>query len=196
MRKNISLAFLLLALIAVLTLLLDHRITPQIRTIDDISKSAYQPVHDAPDFSFIDIKGRKSSLEAQKGKIVILHFWATWCPPCVTEFPKLVSVSSQFRDDIILVAVSSDSNSADIQKFINRTATKVLGMDNIYMVWDKNRAITHDLYQTFAYPETIITSRDGRMLRKIPGDADWTSPEMKTYLQNVIGTLADGTVKP
>lgn len=196
MRKNLSLVFSLLALIAVFTLLLDYKITPRVRTLDDISQDSYQPAHQAPDFSFTEFENRQKSLSDFKGKIVILHFWATWCPPCISEFPKLVSVSKKLQDNIVLLAVSSDGKPDVIERFIDKSVPDFRSQPNMYMVWDQNRTITHDLYQTFAYPETIIIDGSGQMIRKIPGDADWTSPEMESYLQSVIGSLADNPVKP
>lgn len=196
MRKNISLILSLLAFIAVLTLLLDYQIKPDIKTLDEISKSANTPAHEAPDFSFTDVKDRTSNLKDLKGKIVILHFWATWCPPCIQEFPKLVAAAEEFKENTVVLAVSSDSQKSVIEKFLKTSAPQIDKASNIFVIWDKDRNITHDLYQTFTYPETIIIDGQGRMLRKISGDADWTSPEMKSYLKGLTTPLAGGPIKP
>ena len=196
MRKNLSLVFTILTIIAVITLLLDYKIKPQVRSLDEIANDSYQPKNHAPDFTFTDLKDRKASLNDLKGKIVILHFWATWCAPCIREFPKLVEVSKEFSDDIALLAVSSDDQIGAITRFTEKTLPKMGAQKNIYLIWDKNRAITHDLYQTFAYPETIIIDREGQMIRKIPCDADWTSPGMKSYLKDITASLAKAPQNP
>lgn len=190
MRKNISLIFSLLALIAIVTLLLDHEIKPDVKTLEDISSKADTPFYQAPNFAFTDISGHKSSLNAFKGKIVILHFWATWCPPCLVEFPKLVEISKLYKNDIVVLAISSDDHLPVLRQFADKNSISSGKTPNIHVIWDEDRKITHDRFQTFAYPETILIDGTGRMVRKIPGDADWTSPEMKSYLESLIGTLA------
>lgn len=195
MRKNISLVLSVIAFIAVLTFLLDYKIRPDIKTLDDISEASDTIQHQAPDFQFQDLQGRSSALSEFKGKIVILHFWATWCPPCLIEFPKLVK-AVQSDQDLILLAVSSDDQQSAVQKFSRQHDLSQSPDTRIYMIWDQDRKITHDLFQTFAYPETILIDGTGQMIRKIPGDADWTSPDMKSYLKSLTGTLADTRGKP
>ncbi len=188
MRKNLSFIFLVVSLIAVMTLLLDYKIRPAIVPLEDIAGKAQTKALQAPDFSFTDLNGNKGTLSQFKGKTIILHFWATWCPPCIAEFPKLLDVSREFRDDIVLLAVSSDNSPVDIRKFLKSNKPGA----NIHLIWDKDRAITQDLYQTFTYPETILIDSSGRMVRKIPGDANWTAESMKSVLR----ALASGPVIP
>ena len=138
----------------------------------------------APLFSFTTISGETVLSSDLKGKVVLLHFWATWCPPCVSEFPKLLQAGRTFRDDLVIIALSSDKSETDIQKFLKSNSLKP-DNKNIFIALDKNRAITHDLFQTFAYPETIIIDRKGNMVRKIAGDADWTSEEITDYLRSL-----------
>ncbi|PZP55236.1 MAG: hypothetical protein DI586_07515 [Micavibrio aeruginosavorus] len=196
MKKNISLIVGIFAAIAIATLLLDVRVKPRVRTIDDIAEKSSIKVRIAPDFSATDIRGRKVRLSDFKGKIVILHFWATWCPPCVGEFPKLTAMANSFRDDVVVLALSSDSQEKTIRQFITQSAPASAKLASFYSVWDENRAVTHDLYQTFSYPETIIIDRNAAMVRKIPGDADWTSQEMTSYLEDIAGTIAKPPLNP
>ena len=199
MRKNLSLILGAVALIAVVTLLLDFQIKPAVKTIDDIAASGDMRAHQAPDFTVSDIYGRDISLAKLRGRIVILHFWASWCPPCLVEFPKLVELSKANENDITLLAVSSDETAEAVRKFYASQLKSAAKPGNIVMVWDRDRKITHDLFQTFAYPQTIVIDGSGRMVRKIAGDADWTSPAMKAYIQFVIqspvqaGSDKDGT---
>lgn len=196
MRKNISLAFLVLALVAVATLLLDYKIKPVMPVVENFTSASATDNRAAPDFSFKDINGNTHRLSAFKGKIVILHFWATWCAPCVQEFPKLTASVRGYGKDIEVLAVSSDKSENAIRQFIRKTDPGSAWQKNIHLIWDENRAITHDLYQTFAYPETIIINREGNMVRKIPGDADWTGEELESYLKSLMAPLAENQTKP
>ncbi len=181
MKKNISLILGVLAATALLTLLLDFNIRPSIEQKEDATESNPESMKIATDFSFADINDRKARLTDFRGKIVILHFWATWCPPCIDEFPKLAAMADEMKNDVVVLALSSDTSEKNIRQFIGETKK----MPNFYTIWDKDRLVTHDVYQTFSYPETIIIDRNGAMIRKIAGDADWTSAEMMSYLYGI-----------
>lgn len=184
MRRNLFLILGLLLFVGAVTLFLDYKASPPIEEVPNIT-SETMPLNAAPDFTFTDINGHKGNLTDLRGKVVILHFWATWCAPCVAELPKLLETSKAMNKDIVLLAVSSDKSPANIAKFLKLHTINLPKGGNIHVIWDQDRAITHDLYQTFAYPETILIDRQGRMARKIPGDADWTSGEMKTLLHSL-----------
>ena len=194
MRKNLIVIFVFLCLAALLTLWLDRQTQPKSVPVDQ-SEVVASP-SSAPDFAMADIQGRKIQLSQFKGKIVILHFWATWCAPCIEEFPKLLSVSSIFKDRVVFLAVSSDMNKRDLDKFLKTQQTDLLQKPNVFILWDRDRAITHDLYQTFEYPETILIDQKSDMVRKVAGDADWTSKEMKNYLVTLTAPLANKTATP
>lgn len=180
MRKNIFIIIFILIAIAAATLWTSYQSRPSIIATPQI-EGAKNTITAAPDFSFETTAGKKADLNSLKGKIVILHFWATWCPPCVDEFPRLTQLANDMQDDVIVLAVSSDKSLNDIKRFTGKFPLP----PNVYIIQDIDRAITHDLYQTFAYPETILIDRDGMMDRKIAGDADWTSSEMRAMLKQL-----------
>ena len=64
----------------------------------------------APDFKLQDINGKTVSLSDFKGKIVIVDFWATWCPPCKMEIPGFVKLQDKYKDDLVVIGVSLDQN--------------------------------------------------------------------------------------
>src|SRR5574340_661430 len=69
----------------------------------------------APEFSLPSLDGATRNLAAYRGKIVLVHFWATWCPPCVDEIPLLEQFSRTFSgQDVELLAVSVDEGGADV----------------------------------------------------------------------------------
>ena len=194
MAKNISLICAILALIAVATLVLDYRFTPDATVLTADTANDEINVVPAPDFSFTDISGKKGNLASFKGRIVLLHFWATWCAPCQVEFPKLMAAAKAFPDDITVLAVASDDDRKALDAFLKHYHASSSG--NIRIIQDKNRVITHDLFQTFSYPETIVIDRQQRMTRKIIGDADWTGPEMTSYLKDAVAGLAENGRNP
>ncbi len=134
-----------------------------------------------PDFLFTDIRGNKHRMAELRGHVVILNFWASWCAPCVIEFPKLATLAQQ-NPDLIVVALSGDTSSENIHKFLKKYPGK---SDNFYVAHDVRRKIATDIFQTFKLPETIIIDQQGRMVRKVLGDTDWLGPDMAVFLQDL-----------
>ncbi len=164
--------------------------TPQLTRVTPShvsSSSSLDPVGlgPVPDFSFETLEGQTLSIHDLKGKPVIINFWATWCTPCLTEFPHLLTLIKHYDGKIILLAISSDKNIKDIHRFLNTQPPEIqeiLRTHPIYITLDKKRAITHDLFLTERYPESIILAPNGTMRRKIVGLFDWQSTEIKKYL--------------
>ncbi|MGH9579485.1 MAG: TlpA family protein disulfide reductase [Terriglobales bacterium] len=131
----------------------------------------------APDFTVQDTD-RTVSLGGLRGKIVVLNFWATWCPPCVEEMPSLVSMQSRLRNQVTVLAVSVDVDREAYQRFLREHQIDLL------TVRDPDRA-SSTLYGTILFPETYIIDSGGVLRRKFVGPVDWTSPEVLSYLQKL-----------
>ena len=106
-----------------------------------------------------------------RGKVVILNFWASWCPPCLEETQSL----NTLQQDIaakggVVLGVSVDEDKAAYQKFL---------VDNhvVFPTYDDTSKKTAADYGTSMYPETYLIDREGRLARKIVGPQDWESPE-------------------
>ena len=131
----------------------------------------------APDFTVSD--GQKTvTLSQLRGKPVLLNFWATWCPPCVEEVPSLVALQQQVGDKVTVLAVSMDQDEAAYKSF---TAKNMQGMLTVRDPEHKSSSI----YGTFAYPESFLIGRDGKIQRKFIGAVNWTSPEMLEFFKKL-----------
>src|SRR5262245_32383139 len=67
-------------------------------------------------FSVKDLDGRTVSSESLKGKVVLVNFWATWCPPCRAEIPDLIKLQDKYRDRLVVVGISEDEVGVDAVK--------------------------------------------------------------------------------
>ena len=131
----------------------------------------------APDFTVQDAD-RKVTLHDLRGKIVVLNFWATWCPPCVEEMPSLVRLQSNLKDRVVVLAVSVDDDERSYRTFLKKNNVDLL------TVRDPQQK-SNELYGTFKFPETYIIDRQGVVQRKFIGPVDWTRPDVVEYLNKL-----------
>lgn len=135
-----------------------------------------------PPFSIQDIQGQEITLAKFGGKVVILNFWASWCDPCIAEFPSLMRLVDHFKGDVVLLAVSADYERKDIDTFLK--AFKVQN-PNVYVAWDKDFALAKQ-FGTYKLPESFIIGRDGKFVRKVSGVDDWSTTEAFEYFAHLL----------
>lgn len=136
----------------------------------------------APDFSLSDIRGAKVTLSGLRGKVVMLEFWATWCPPCRDSIPEMNKLYEKFRDkNFELLAISVDEG-RDASSTVGSFA-KEYGV--VYPVLIDDRDV-NTLYGVSNIPVMFIIDKDGKVVRKrigfIPGLADNLSKEIEALL--------------
>jgi peroxiredoxin len=134
----------------------------------------------APDFKIVTDSGRTITPRDFGGKLLVLNFWATWCPPCVAETPSLNEMAKQLKTQgVVVVGVSIDKNANSYQAFNQR-------MGVAYETARDPDARISSSFGTFKFPETYLITPDGRVVDKIISDRDWMSPEvldeLRTYL--------------
>lgn len=150
-------------------------------------KSAPAVVQDtlqpAPAVTLTDLNGKSVDLHDYKGKIVLLNFWATWCTPCIAEFPQFVRLAQAMPDDLVILAVSIDDDPSVIGKFMQRYVKGHENTKNLKLFTDADKKVSQDIFQTVRVPETIIITPEMMMARKVAGlSIEWDSDETKKYL--------------
>ena len=131
----------------------------------------------APDFQLVDTNGTMRSLSAERGKVVLVNFWATWCPPCKAEMPSMEELYQNYsRGNFEIFAINVDDDGpAVMPAFLAKTPhTFPILFDTDFQA--------RTLYGVDMFPETFIVDRNGIISRKIVGAIDWTSPPMLSYL--------------
>jgi len=122
---------------------------------------------------------RKVTLSDLRGQIVVLNFWATWCPPCVEEMPSLVNLQQRMKaQGITVLAVSVDQDESAYHKFLKQYGV------NLLTVRDPDEK-SKNLYGTVKIPETYIIDRYGVLRRKFIGAVDWSEPEVVEFLSRL-----------
>jgi cytochrome c biogenesis protein CcmG/thiol:disulfide interchange protein DsbE len=139
----------------------------------------------AKDFGF-DLSGKPSHLSDLRGKVVVLNFWASWCPPCVEEAPSLNRLHKyiQSRNALVLGVAADEDNFAFSKFIIDQGVTFPNYRDP--EAKDRGSAIALS-YGTSVIPETYVVDRHGKIARKIIGPQRWDSPEMLAYFDALLG---------
>ncbi len=91
-----------------------------------------QSAKKAPDFSIVDLQGKQISLSSLKGKVVVLNFWASWCPPCKAEIPDFVKTYEKYRDEgLIIIGIAVNSKPDDVRELVKKyNITYFVAMDD------------------------------------------------------------------
>ena len=111
----------------------------------------------APDFTLPDLDGRQVSLSGLQGKVVLLNFWATWCPPCEAEMPLLQEAYQAWGESgLVVLAVNFDEPAEEVCAFRDR-----LGLA-IPILLDED-GVVQRLYRVRGYPTSYLIDREGRV---------------------------------
>ena len=122
----------------------------------------------APEIRLQSVDGKTVSLADHRGKVVLVHFWATWCPPCVEEIPTLEQFSQQVAGtDIVVLAISVDENADALKTFLEKNSLH-------FPVLRDPGGKTAGSYGTTKFPETYVVGRDGLVRYKVIGPMDWS----------------------
>ena len=133
----------------------------------------------APGFDFY-LGGQPTNLAAQRGRVVVMNFWASWCAPCVREMPSLQRLHEKMADrGVLVLGINVDASQADFENFMR---DYYLSFPNYH----DPRMHVSNLYGTFKFPETYIIDRDGILVRKVIGPLEWDDPGVISYLEGLL----------
>ncbi len=132
-----------------------------------------EPPSPAPGTIFKSATEEDLSLEAFRGRVVLLNFWATWCPPCIREMPSLDRVQAALAGEgLEVVAVSQDfAGRKVVEPFFVR-----FGLANLKIYYDTGGALSRAL-GVAGLPTTLLIDREGRIVGGLEGPAEWDSDE-------------------
>ena len=136
----------------------------------------------APDVSVVSIaNGSTLKLSDLKGKVVLLNFWATWCPPCREEIPSMMKLNGfMVGKPFQMVAISIDEGGKkDIDSFFKETGFFL----PTYL--DENGASSKS-YGVTGVPESFIIDKQGILVKKIIGGFAWDSPEAVSFIEGLM----------
>ncbi len=138
-----------------------------------------------PEIKAPDLSGKAFEGSIFKGKILIVNFWASWCEPCIEEVPSLMSLVRQLDGQAELIAISGDSDKAEIMSFLK--SFPGLQGPHITLLWDQDKSLVKK-FGIERLPETFIAGRDGKLVKKVVGSVRWDHAESVSYFKELIQT--------
>ncbi len=135
----------------------------------------------APDFTLKDINGKTLTLRDLKGKVVLLEFWATWCPPCRRSIPEMEALSRKyFNRDVVLVGVNVDGGDSfdAVKNFVNQyNMTYTVVVDN----GDASRK-----YQVSSIPAIFLLDKDQKIVKRYLGFSPGLGEELSRQIEALL----------
>lgn len=136
--------------------------------------------HPAPRFSSMTLEGKKMGNDDFKGKLVVLNFWATWCPPCRLEMPSMERLYQEFNGKgLEVVAINFMEREKAIKSFLKENGF------TFPVLLDKNGEISRN-YGVHGLPVTYLIARNGNLLARSMGYKDWYKPEARELISMLL----------
>lgn len=134
----------------------------------------------APDFSVKDLAGAEVKLSSLKGQVVLVNFWATWCPPCKEEIPSMMKLNQAMTGKPFkMMAISIDEGGKEaVEGYFKKSGMSLPA----YLDTDNSISRT---YGTTGVPETFIIDKAGVIQKKIVGGMDWSSKDVIAYMDEL-----------
>ena len=132
----------------------------------------------APDFALPDLNGNHWQLSQQRGRMLLINFWATWCAPCREEMPALNRLQQAIDPERLQVIGIHSGPSPEMQEFLSETPV------NFPILVDANLALSD--WQIRALPTTFLLDQDGHALYWVSGIREWDSSESIEFFSDLL----------
>ncbi len=145
------------------------------------SGSSSNPAERAAEFDLIDMHGQHHRLADYHGRVVLLNFWATWCPECTEELPSLNALHEKYKErGLSVIGVSTDRSRDPVERLVARLhITYPIAFDNTGGTLLRQ-------YRTIGLPFTVIIDRNGFIRERMIGGIDFNSPTFTRKIESLM----------
>ena len=145
---------------------------------------------EAPGFRLPALAGGEVDLASFRGQVVVVNFWATWCPPCVDEMPSLEKLHRALGPEgLVVLGVSVDEDETALRQFVAR-----LGV-TFKILRDPGGRGVAQAYRTTGYPETFVVDRNGVLHETFIGPAEWATPGAVDHFRELLRKASTAPIK-
>jgi thiol-disulfide isomerase/thioredoxin len=138
---------------------------------------------ETPPLSLPALDGSRHSLEEYWGRVVLLNFWATWCPPCREEMPSMQRLQQKLAGEpFVVVAVNVGEDDQTVRAFLEKVPVS-------FPVWLDPDGITPGQWKVFAFPSSFLLDPQGRIRYTVYGGMDWQTPEVLRRIEELLPSL-------
>jgi len=136
----------------------------------------------APDFQLEDMDGEKYSLESYRGKVVILNFWATWCPPCRREIPSMEALYQTFKDEAFAILAINEWETEDhVFAFMGQLPVE----PGFPILFDPDSEVAQS-FGVKGLPTTLLLDTQGKIVYRAVGGRDFDHPEVQKIIRELL----------
>ena len=173
-----NLLLIILVLLAVCGAIYIYTLGDQNPTYESLK--AVAPGNPAPDFQLEDNRGNLVTLSELRGKVVMVNFWATWCPPCRAEMPSMEKLHQAMAgEDFVMLAINVEENGRfTVAEFLKSTA-------HTFPILFDEKGIVQKLYGVYKFPESFVITKQGIIDDKVIGAIDWAHPDTIAYFKGL-----------
>jgi len=129
------------------------------------------------DWKLRDLQNNPFYFEAQKGQVVLINFWATWCPPCVAEMPSLQQLYNDYGDKVVFMFVAQDQEKK-VKQFLTKKGYEL----PVYF----EASTTPTALFSKSIPATYILDKTGKIIVAKTGAADWNGEKTRELLDSLV----------
>ncbi len=139
-----------------------------------------RPRQSAPDFSLADAYGKTENLSQSQGRITLVNFWATWCPPCVHEIPSMNRLAAAYdKKDFGIVSINFKEDPEHVLAFLKRVDV------DFPVLLDRDGAVS-GRWRVFAFPSTFLLDRNGHIRYSVNTAIEWDTDEAKAVIDSLL----------
>jgi peroxiredoxin len=134
----------------------------------------------APDFALKDLNDKTVSLSSLKGNVVLINFWATWCPPCRAEMSSFNNLYKDYKNNgLSVIAVSTDRSISSVKDFLSKKPVE------FPVLMDSDSKVSRR-FKVFSLPTSFLLDKNGVIVQKFLGEEEWDSPEIKNKIKDML----------
>ena len=137
-------------------------------------------------FDLPDVKGQQHSLEDYRGQVVLVNFWASWCPPCIQEMPGLERLRQMLKDQPFeILAINVGERKYKVWKFV-----KLISFELPVLL--DTRKDTFDSWGASVLPTSFLLDKQGRIRYRVQGDIEWDNENVISLIETLINEQENG----